>query len=177
MLSSAAAVGECGRDVLQRASGVAVALGLGAVIVASEPVFLTIKWAGVAYLLLLAVQALLSARRGEYGAMPGAQAAAPGRAALLGWRQGFLSNITNPKILAFYLAVLPQFLPVDESPLQAVPLALTHAVISALYLAVLVLAIHRARGILSRRRIRRWMDALTGTAMLAFGARLATEAH
>lgn len=84
---------------------------------------------------------------------------------------------TNPKVLAFYLAVLPQFLPVDESPLQAVPLALTHAVISALYLAVLVLAIHRARGILSRRRIRRWMDALTGTAMLAFGARLATEAH
>ena len=157
--------------------GVAVALGLGAVIVASEPVFLTIKWAGVVYLFLLAVQALRSARRGQYGAMLGAQDVAQGRAAFLGWRQGFLSNITNPKVLAFYLAVLPQFLPVDESPLQAVPLALTHAVISALYLAGLVLAIHRARGILSRRPVRRWMDALTGTAMLGFGARLATEAH
>lgn len=157
--------------------GVAVALGLGAVIVASEPVFVTIKWAGVAYLLFLAFQALRSARRGEYGVVPGARPASPGRAALRGWRQGFLSNITNPKVLAFYLAVLPQFLPVGQSPVQAVPLALTHAAISALYLALLVFGIDRARRVLSLRRVRRWMDGVCGTAMLGFGARLATEGH
>lgn len=157
--------------------GIAVALGLGAVIVASEPVFLAIKWAGVAYLFFLAVQALRSARRGEYAAVLGGQPGARRREALVGWRQGFISNITNPKVLAFYLAVLPQFLPVGQSPLQAVPLALTHAVISAAYLALLVLGIHRARRVLSRRRVRRWMDGLTGAAMLGFGARLATEGH
>ena len=29
---------------------------------------------------------------------------------MAGWRQGFISNVTNPKVLVFYLAVLPQFL-------------------------------------------------------------------
>jgi threonine/homoserine/homoserine lactone efflux protein len=157
--------------------GIVVALGLGAVFVASEPVFLTIKWAGVAYLLFLVVQALRSARRGEYAAVLGGQPVARRREALAGWRHGFISNITNPKVLAFYLAVLPQFLLVGESPLQAVPLARTHAVISAACLALLVLGMHRAPQVLSRRRVRRWMDGLTGAAMLAFGARLATEGH
>lgn len=154
---------------------VAVALGLGAVIVASEPIFRTIKWAGVAYLVFLAVQALRSARRGQYEVLPGDHPALQQRPALVGWRQGFLSNITNPKVLAFYLAVLPQFLPASVAAWQAVPLALTHAVISALYLAGLVLGIHRARRIFTRRRVRRWMDGLTGAAMLVFGLRLAAE--
>ena len=168
----------CGVTCSNAVQAVAVALGLGAVIVASEPVFRAIKWVGVAYLVFLAVQALRSARRGEYAAVPaGGVATGHRRVALFGWRQGFLSNITNPKVLAFYLAVLPQFLPVGQSPLQAVPLALTHAVISALYLALLVLGIHRARRVLSRRRVRRWMDGLTGTAMLGFGALLAAEGH
>ena len=56
----------------------------------------------------------------------------------------------TPKVLAFYLAVLPQFLPADRSPWQAAPLALTQAAISALYLGLL--AVHRARRVLSRQR-------------------------
>lgn len=156
--------------------GVAVALGLGAVIAASGPVFQTIRWVGVAYLVFLAAQALVSARRGRYDVVR--DGGAPGRsagAAVVGLRQGFLSNITNPKVLAFYLAVLPQFLPGSQSPWQAVPLALTHALISAVYLTLLVLGIDRARILLSRRRVRRWLDGLTGVAMLGFGARLAAD--
>lgn len=71
--------------------------------------------------------------------------------------------------------MLPQFILAVRSPRQAVPLALTHAAISALSLALVVLAVHRARRVLSRQRVRRWMDGLTGTAMLGFGARLAAE--
>lgn len=155
--------------------GLAVAIGLGAVIVASRPVFTAIKWAGVAYLLFLAVQALRAAASGRYD--DDAEGAPPTRGtrqAWLGWRQGFVSNITNPKVLAFYLAVLPQFLPEGTAPLQAVPLALVHALISAAYLAVVALAVHRTRRLLTRRRVRRGIDAVTGTAMLAFGARLAS---
>jgi threonine/homoserine/homoserine lactone efflux protein len=156
--------------------GTAVALGLGAVIVASEPLFVTIKWAGVAYLLFLAVQALRSAMRATDVHAPLAGTAGGGRAVIRGLRQGFISNITNPKVLAFYLAVLPQFLAAGgQSPWQAVPLALTHAAISALYLALVVVAVHRARWVLSRQRVRRWMDGLTGAAMLGFGVRLAAE--
>ncbi|NUR81934.1 MAG: LysE family translocator [Dermatophilaceae bacterium] len=167
-----AAAGVTASNVVQ---GIAVAVGLGAVIVASQPVFTTIKWAGVAYLLYLAVQALRAAVRGHYDEAPSDRAQGATRRAWLGWRQGFTSNITNPKVLAFYLAVLPQFLPAGTSALEAVPLALVHAVVSAVFLTLVTLAAHRARRVLTRPRVRRGLDALTGTAMLAFGARLAVE--
>ncbi|WP_323096415.1 LysE family translocator [Intrasporangium sp. YIM S08009] len=156
--------------------GVAVALGIGAVVAASRPVFTAVKWVGVAYLLFLAVQALRAAVGGRYAAAdPDAPRPSGARQAWLGWRRGFTSNITNPKVLAFYLAVLPQFLPAGGSALRAVPLALVHAVVSAVYLALVTLGADRARRVLQRRRVRRAVDALTGTAMLGFGLRLATE--
>ncbi|MGW5670652.1 LysE family translocator [Micromonospora sp. NPDC003776] len=154
--------------------GVAAAAGLGALVVRSQPLFETIRWAGVGYLVYLGVQAWRSAWRGDYAPLAGDGPAAPGQA-LTGFRQGFLSNITNPKVLAFYLAVLPQFVG-GPAPLGVLlAYALTHAVLSLAYLLVLVGALNRARDLLSRRRVRRWLDGLTGFALLGFGARLAAE--
>ena len=153
--------------------GAAAAAGLGALVLKVEPLFQAVRWAGIAYLVVLGVQSVRSAIRGEY-APDTAAADRPGQA-LNGWRQGFLSNITNPKVLVFYLAVLPQFLGRD-APLAALLLfALSHAVLSLAYLTLLVTALHRVRGLLARRRVRRTLDALTGAALLGFGARLAVE--
>ena len=58
--------------------------------------------------------------------------------ALNGWRQGFLSNITNPKVLVFYLAVLPQFIGAHAAVLTLLLLAASHAALSLLYLLALV---------------------------------------
>jgi threonine/homoserine/homoserine lactone efflux protein len=154
--------------------GVAAAAGLGALVVRSEPVFETVKWAGIGYLAYLGVQALRSAVRGEYPPLAGG-AATPTWRALAGFRQGFLSNITNPKVLVFYLAVLPQFLGRDASVPALAAYALSHAVLSLVYLLALVAAMTRARRWLSRRRVRRSLDAATGVALLGFGARLAAE--
>ena len=163
-----AALGVTSSNAVQ---GTAAAAGLGAVIVRSEPIFETIRWCGVAYLLYLGTRALLSARRGQYPE-PDTSAAGAGPA-FTGWRQGFLSNITNPKVLTFYLAVLPQFLSSHASFGTAVAYALSHAVLSLLYLTLLVSAMARARRVLARRRVRRALDAATGTAMLGFGTRMA----
>lgn len=164
------AVGVTSSNAVQ---GVAAAAGLGALVLRVEPLFQAIRWAGIAYLVVLGVSSLRSAVRGEYA--PDTSAAATPGQALAGWRQGFLSNITNPKVLVFYLAVLPQFLGRD-APLGALLLfALSHAVLTLLYLTVLVAALHRVRAFLTRRRTRRALDALTGTALLGFGARLAVE--
>lgn len=155
--------------------GAAAATGLGAVITGVEPLFEAIRWAGVAYLLFLGVQVVRSAVRGAYPPLddvPGARATG---AALNGWRQGFLSNITNPKVLVFYLAVLPQFLGLGAGTPVLFVFALSHAVLSLLYLLVLTTFLHRARSLLARRRVRRSLDAVTGTALLGFGARLAAE--
>jgi threonine/homoserine/homoserine lactone efflux protein len=154
--------------------GTAAAAGLGALIVRSQPLFQAIKWAGVAYLAFLGVQALRSAWVGRYPPLDADLASLPGQA-IVGWRQGFLSNITNPKVLAFYLAVLPQFVGGAGSLTVLLAFALSHAVLSLLYLLVLVRVLHRARRVLSRRAVRRSLDAGTGTALLGFSARLAVE--
>ncbi len=154
--------------------GLAAAAGLGALVVRSQPLFEVIRWAGVGYLVYLGVQALRSAVAGRYAADD--LTAGTGTAQrLAGWRQGFLSNITNPKVLVFYLAVLPQFLTPDSGVPTLVLLALTHAVLGLLYLLLLVAGMHRARAVLSRRPVRRALDAVTGTVLLGFGVRLATE--
>nr|WP_246382404.1 LysE family translocator [Prauserella isguenensis] len=151
--------------------GTLVALGLGTLIVQSQPVFTTIRWAGVAYLCYLGIQALRSAWRGDYAAMDaqGADVSAFRR-----WREGFISNVTNPKVLALYLSVLPQFLdPVTSTPLHALLLAYTVAVLGALWLALLLMFVHRVRAWLQRRRVRRGLDVATGGTLIGFGVSLA----
>lgn len=155
--------------------GSAAAAGLGAVIVRAQPLFHAIKWAGIAYLAWLAVQAIRSAAAGNYPPLGGSSDGRRRRDAFDGWRQGFLSNITNPKVLVFYLAVLPQFLGAHPTLVALFGLALTHAVLSLSYLVLIVGGMHRARQILSRRRVRRALDAATGAALVGFGVKLATE--
>jgi threonine/homoserine/homoserine lactone efflux protein len=154
--------------------GTAAAFGLSALIMKVQPLFEAIKWAGVAYLAYLGAQAIRSARRGEYAPLDGDD---PARAAqnVAGWRQGFLSNITNPKVLVFYLAVLPQFLTPGAGLGWLLVLAWSHAVISLGYLLVLVTGLHSARRLLMRRKVRRALDTTTGVVLLGFGARLAAE--
>ena len=155
--------------------GSAAAAGLGALIVRVQPLFEAIKWAGVAYLAYLGVQAIRSARRGEYAPLDGDATAKNTKQNVTGWRQGFTSNITNPKVLVFYLAVLPQFLTPGAGLGWLLVLAWSHAVISLAYLMVLITGLHSVRRLLMRRRVRRSLDATTGVVLLGFGARLATE--
>ena len=153
--------------------GTAAAAGLGALIVRVQPLFEAVKWAGVGYLVYLGAQAIRSAVRGEY---PLVGSDEPGRrGGLNGWRQGFISNITNPKVLVFYLAVLPQFLTPGASLAWLLVLAWSHAVIGFGYLQVLVTGLHGARRLLTRQKVRRGLDAATGAVLLGFSARLAAE--
>ncbi|MFF5987924.1 LysE family translocator [Prauserella flavalba] len=153
--------------------GTAVAFGLGAVIVRSQPVFHTVRWLGVAYLCYLGFQAFRAAWRGDYGSLDELGARSSG---FRRFREGFLSNVTNPKVLALYLSVLPQFLdPVRSTPFDALLLAYTVAVLGALWLVLLLLFVNRVRGWLARRKVRRTLDAVTGTTLFGFGAALAAE--
>jgi threonine/homoserine/homoserine lactone efflux protein len=166
------AVGVASSNTVQ---GIAAAAGLGALIVGAQPVFQAIKWAGVCYLAYLGVQAIRSALAGRYD-LAASSAGEPGAgAAVSGWRQGFLSNITNPKVLIFYLSVLPQFMAPDSGLTALLTLALSHALLSLGYLVALTVGLHRLRRVLSGRRVRRALDAVTGVAFFGFGARLATE--
>lgn len=150
--------------------GVAAALGLSALVVRSEPVFLTLKWAGAAYLGYLGVKALIAAWRGDHRAL---EPAGPGGGRR--WREGFLGNLTNPKVLVFYLSMLPQFLTPDSTLAESLLLAGTVGVLATLWQLVIVAGVHRVRRWLGRRRVRRTVDGVTGAALLGFGAALAVE--
>jgi threonine/homoserine/homoserine lactone efflux protein len=165
------AVGVACSNVVQ---GTAAAAGLGALVLRVEPLFQAIRWTGIAYLAFLAVQSLRSAVRGDYAPLDAG--GRPSRAAAwTGWRQGFLSNITNPKVLVFYLAVLPQSLSPGAGLGLLMGYALSHAVLGVGYSVALVLLLDRVRRLLARRAVRRSLDAVTGVVLLGFGARLALE--
>ena len=154
--------------------GTAAALGLGAVLTRSQPVFETVKWLGAAYLVFLGVQALRGVWRGDYEVLDDVRKAraTPGRR----FREGFLSNITNPKVIVLYLSVLPQFLtPGVTDQGDALLLAYTVAALGLVWQVLLLFFVHRVRGWLQRRRVRRTMYGATGVALVGFGAALALE--
>ncbi|GAA1880365.1 LysE family translocator [Pseudonocardia ailaonensis] len=155
--------------------GSAAAFGLGVLVASSRPLFETLRWAGVAYLLILAVQALRGAWRGDYSGVAELVEKRRGQG-FRRFREGFLSNVTNPKVLIMYLSVLPQFLvPGVTTTWDALVLAYTVAALGAVWLLALIVVVHRVRGWLASRRVRRAIDAATGTALLGFGVALATE--
>ena len=156
------------------AQGILAASGLGAVIAHAEPVFQAIRWAGVAYLTWLGFTALRSALQRDAGAW----AVGAGGSRISGWaafRQGFVCNITNPKVLAFNLAVLPQFV----SPGQGLPALLAYALtlvgVGAVVLLVVIEVAHAAATKLVRPTFRRVVDGTTGAVMLGFATALAVE--
>ena len=86
----------------------AVALGLAAVFAASAMAFTALKWCGAAYLAYLAWQALRAPAAVASGAAPAAAAGTAPSARRMVVR-GMVMNLTNPKVLVFFLAFLPQF--------------------------------------------------------------------
>lgn len=155
--------------------GVLAATGLGAVLAAAEPVFFVIRWAGVAYLTWLGVTAIRDALRrdGSVWAVGPGQATVRDRTA---FRQGFVCNITNPKVLAFNLAVLPQFVGDGEGLPALLAYALTLVAIGAVVLGVVVWVASKAATALVRPSFRRGVDGVTGVVMLGFATALAAEA-
>jgi threonine/homoserine/homoserine lactone efflux protein len=93
-------------------------------------------------------------------------------------RQGWLSNVLNPKAAVFFVTFLPQFLPAGEPgfPRSLVLMAI-FALIYALWFCTLVAGVDRAAGWLRRARVQAWLERISGACLLAFGARLALARH
>ena len=86
------------------------AFGLAALLAASSAAFSLVKWAGAAYLLWLGIGMLREGLRGGAAASANGGPAAPACSPLRLFRQGFITNVLNPKVALFFLALLPQFI-------------------------------------------------------------------
>lgn len=156
-------------------------VGLSAILAASASAYSAIKIAGAAYLFWLGASTLWKIWRDRHQTSdPAAVAAtsAPGgridrRTA---FRQGFVSDLLNPKIALLFLTLLPQFIEPDE------PRALTSFVLTLVFVGVALvwwrLTSWLAGGLrkaLARDRVRRTLEATTGAVMVLLGIRVAFE--
>ena len=153
----------------------AASAGVTALLLASEPAFAAVRLAGAAFLVYLGVQALVAAIQGRDGHVidVGRTKGLTSRVAL---RQGLVSNLGNPKMAVFFTSLLPQFVPSGQSAfVNMLGLGLVFCCMTLGWLSVYALVVGRAGSALARPRIRRALDGVLGTALVAFGIRLASQ--
>lgn len=151
----------------------AVALGLGALLAASEFWFSVVKWVGAAYLAWLGLRLLRSRGGLDLAAAAGAAGADAGTTGRGIFAKSFLVAVTNPKGYLFCSALMPQF--VDPAAAQG-PQYLAIAVVFAGldFMAMLAYALIGARAVrLLRRDAVLWLDRCCGGALLALAGSLA----
>jgi threonine/homoserine/homoserine lactone efflux protein len=149
------------------------AAGVAAVLAASETAYDALRLAGAAYLVWLGAQSLLTAWRGGELRAPEQM---HGRRRPSPFRQGVLTNLFNPKIAIFYSTFLPQFIaPGDPALLISLLLAGVHVAMGLVWLSGYAYLLDRAVTAFKGSRVRRALDALTGTVLVGLGLRLAAE--
>ncbi|SMF16084.1 Threonine/homoserine/homoserine lactone efflux protein [Tistlia consotensis] len=152
--------------------GAAVALGLAALLAASQLAFEILKWCGAGYLGWLGLQLLRRPRSGIERA-----AASPAGGRLDWFWKGLAGNLLNPKVGVFYVSFLPQFVP-HELPLGIAVggwcflLAGIHVLLGLAWCSGLILATRPLARALQRPGVVRLLDRLTGCLFLGFGAGL-----
>ena len=149
---------------------VAAALGLAALLAASALAFTAIKWIGAAYLLWLAWGMLRASVRSAEPSL----AASPPVPATQVFAQGFLTNVLNPKVALFFLALLPQFIAADapDKTLAFLFLGAVFIAGGAVFLFALVAFAHRMRAFGASRVTRRVLNAVGGALFAALAVRL-----
>jgi threonine/homoserine/homoserine lactone efflux protein len=151
----------------------AAALGLSALLATSPYAFMAVKFTGAAYLVYIGVRALLSRSSG----LPGDQDAAGGGGQGAAFRQGVLSNLLNPKVALFFLALMPQFITAGSANKVGafLVLGLSFVALGVLWCVVLAIAAARLRGAFLRRpSMANVLNRIAGVMFIALGLRLAT---
>ena len=154
---------------------VVTSLGIAGLLAASAVAFTVVKLVGAAYLVLLGVQALLAARRGGYEQTPEPDGERARRSAVAAYRQGLLTNLFNPKVAVFFLALWPQFLPPDATAVDTAVLAGVAAVTALLWFTVLANVVTALRRFLTAAKVRRTLDAVMGAVLVGIGVRIAVS--
>jgi threonine/homoserine/homoserine lactone efflux protein len=155
----------------------AASAGIVALLVASERVFLAVRLAGAAYLIYLGARSLYEAvRSSNWSAVAAGIAPAQRLSSRAAFGQGLASDLSNPKMAAFFTSLLPQFATTgDGAFVHMLGLGLVFCAMALAWLILYAFAVARAGDFLRRRNVRRVLEGLMGTALIALGLRIAAE--
>jgi threonine/homoserine/homoserine lactone efflux protein len=159
--------------------GAAAAVGVSALLTASTVAYTVLRIAGAAYMIGLGLRMLWAALR-PGADRPRAPTVEPTAASTRwrSWQRGLMTNLLNPKIGAFYVAVLPQFIPAGSAHLAVgLLLATVHDIEGIAWFSALIFGVRVIRGWLTRRSTHRAIDATTGAVVLGFGLNLGLSAR
>jgi threonine/homoserine/homoserine lactone efflux protein len=149
-----------------------VALGLGALLAASELAYTTLRWVGAAYLVWVGYKMLRHPRRHFLPAAGGNDGKK------VAFSTGLLTNLLNPKVGVFYVSFLPQFVPhgVAVAPFILL-LGAIHVLLGLVWLGCLIVATRPLARFLEKPRVVQACDRLTGGMFVAFGVGLALQSR
>lgn len=150
------------------------ALGISVVLTQSAELFSVVKAIGAAYLIWLGLSSLRSLRKASSMAVE--QSVVNKTSGKRSLREGFLSNVLNPKTAVFYLAFLPQFINPEYSPFaQSMLMAAIHFVIAMIWQCGLSGMLNSAKSLLKSAKFTQWMEATTGVVLIGLGVKLLME--
>lgn len=151
------------------------AAGVAGLLRVSQPAFVALRIAGASYLVFLGLQGLLAARRARAAHVARRDGTRPSVRAAVAYRQGLISNLSNPKMVVFFVSLLPQFSGPHASFATVLMLGIAFCVMTLCWLSAYALVVAKAGDFLRRGKLRRLLDAVTGAVLIALGLRLVTE--
>ncbi|MDR7001680.1 threonine/homoserine/homoserine lactone efflux protein [Neobacillus niacini] len=150
----------------------AAVVGLSAIIVKSAMVFSMFKFVGAIYLFYLGVKTLWSLKNKKTNEII-PKKSYQGRSC---FKQGFLTNLLNPKVAVFFLTFLPQF--VDGSSNTFLPfllMGITYTVLTIIWFLFYISLINQISAFIKKPSVNKAMEGVTGLVLIGFGLKLALE--
>ena len=153
----------------------AAILGLSAIIAKSAFLFSIIKYAGAVYLIYLGIKTLWSLKKKDDAACVEMDTKKQFKTSSC-FKQGFLTNILNPKVAVFFLTFLPQFVnPGSNTILPFLLMGITYTLLTIIWFGLYVYLINQVSAFMKKHKSKRIMEGITGTILIGFGVKLALE--
>jgi RhtB (resistance to homoserine/threonine) family protein len=154
----------------------AAVAGLSAIIVKSSLLFSVLKYAGAVYLVYLGAKTLWALRNKNSTATAAELTAESKYGNKSCFRQGFLTNILNPKVAVFFLTFLPQFVDTkDNTFIPFLVMGITYTVLTIVWFLFYIHLVHQISAFMKRPKTRTVIEGMTGAVLIGFGLKLAIE--
>ncbi|MGG3466172.1 LysE family translocator [Neobacillus pocheonensis] len=152
----------------------AAIIGLSAIIVKSALLFSVFKYIGAVYLVYLGIKSLWALRNKKASATEITVNSKYGSKSC--FKQGFLTNLLNPKVAVFFLTFLPQF--IQSGSKTFIPfliMGITYTVLTALWFLLYINLLNQISAFMKKQKTQTVMEGITGSVLIGFGIKLALE--